>query len=390
MEFPLAGLRVLDLSRVVSGPYATRMMADLGADVVKVEPPSGDIARFWGEVRNGLSGFYTQQNAGKRNICIDLDAAGAARLIFRLAMEADVLVENFRPGVMARHGLAWETVSSSNPGLVMLSITGFGQSGPQSERQTYASVIHAESGLLARQAGIDRRPATDPMLSIADADAGLHGLVAVLAALVLRARTGQGQWIDMAMLDAMLATDDYAHHALDGSPVHRLGGEVWDAAGGPVLISSEPKYLWHQVSSVHGVADPTPPGAGLADKIACRRRAVAAWLTSFTDRSALTTALEEANLAWADVPSQAEALSTPRAQARGVVATVDDGGGGLRRVVQSPYRFSAALSGVRAGAPHRGEHNSAVLADWLGMTAPETEVLVRDGILQAEPGRPRR
>src|SRR5205085_5578572 len=132
MERPLDGVRVLDLSRVLSGPFAGRLLSDLGADVVKVEPPEGDPTRWWGEVRHGLSGYYTQQNAGKRNVCIDLKAEGGPELARRLAAVADVVIENFRPGVLDRLGLGWAALSRDNPRLVMLSITGFGQAGPES------------------------------------------------------------------------------------------------------------------------------------------------------------------------------------------------------------------------------------------------------------------
>ena len=130
MRFPLDGVRVLDLTRALSGPFATRMLSDLGADVVKIEPPRGDLTRAYGSRIGGLASHYTQHNAGKRNVCVDLSAAGADELLRELADVADVLVENFRPGVMDRHGLSWETLRARNPRLVMLSISGFGQEGP--------------------------------------------------------------------------------------------------------------------------------------------------------------------------------------------------------------------------------------------------------------------
>ena len=383
MTHPLTGLRVLDLSRVLSGPLAGRMLSDLGADVVKVEPPEGDVTRMWGEVRHGLSGFYTQQNAGKRNISVDLKAAGGAELVRRLAARADVVIENFRPGVVDRLGIGYAALSADNPRLVMLSISGFGQTGLDSQRQAYAPVIHAESGLIGRQASFDGMH-SDPMLSIADTNASLHGLAAVLAALLLRQRTDVGQHIDIAMLDAMIATDDYAHHAADGAPIRRLGGEVWEVPGGPLLIAGEFRNTWHRVKTVHGVADPTPEGADLEMKIHCRRQATADWLRSFDDRDAVKRALEKADLAWGEVQSPFDAVQTPGAVARGILAEVDDRAGGRRRVVQSPYRFSAAESGVRGPAPHRGEHNADVLRHWLEADDAEVERLVATGVLVAE------
>ena len=380
MPFPLEHLRVLDLSRIVAGPYAGRLMADLGADVVKVEGPDGDMARVWGEQRHGLSGFYTQQNAGKRNLSIDLKAAGAAQLVLRLAAEADVVIENFRPGVLDRLGLGWEALHAANRRLVLLSVTGFGQTGPNVGRQAYAPVIHAETGLIARQAFFDEFSYTDPILSIADTNAAMHGLIAVLSALLMRESTGEGQHVDISMFDAMLATDDYSHHALDTFPVRRLGGEVWDATGGPVMIAGEFRSTWVVLRAY--VEDPAPPHAELPEKARLRRQAVGAWLKSFPDRASLITALEKANLAWGDVRTAEEAFATPQVEARGIIAEVDDRAGGTRRVVQAPYKFSAASAAVRGPATHRGEHNAEVLSDWLRMTSDEVADLVESGVLQ--------
>jgi CoA:oxalate CoA-transferase len=384
MEHPLAGIRVLDASRVLAGPYAGRMLAALGADVVKVEPPEGDITRIWGARRHGLSGYYTQQNSGKRNVCIDLKSTGGRDLFLRLARAADVVIENFRPGVMARLGLDWPALSAANPALVLLSISGYGQAGPESHRPAYAPILHAEAGVVARQAAFDRAPASDPVLSIADMNAGLHGLVGLLAALRLRDRTGQGQHVDIAMLDSMLGTDDYLHFTLDEIAPVRGGGEVWDAPGGPIMIAGDFRYLWRMLTEHHGLVDPTPEGASLPQKIAARRGAVAAFFRSFAERAKLTDALDALNFAWGDVRTTAAALASPSAAARGIVAELDDRGGGTRRVVQAPYRFSNARAGIETGAPYRGEHNREVLAQWCGIADPEVDRLLAENVLQAE------
>lgn len=170
-DYPLSGIRVLDVSRVLAGPYVGRMLCDLGADVVKIEPPEGDVTRNWGRVIGGLSGYYTQQNVGKRNVSVDLRKPAAPELLQRMAARADVLVENFRPGVMAQFGLAYADVSPSNPRLIMLSITGYGQRGPEAGKPAYAAVRgrgarrerldasprHDVSFHAARRAGVDRR-----------------------------------------------------------------------------------------------------------------------------------------------------------------------------------------------------------------------------------------
>jgi CoA:oxalate CoA-transferase len=384
VERPLSGVRVLDASRVLAGPFAGRMLASLGADVVKVEPPEGDVTRAWGVRRHGLSGYYTQQNSGKRNVCIDLKSEGGRDLFLELARAADVAIENFRPGVMARLGLDWPALSRANPALILLSISGYGQVGPESERPAYAPILHAEAGVVERQARFDGVPASDPVLSIADTNAGLHGLIAVLAALRLRDRTGEGQHIDIGMLDAMLASDDYLHFVLDGVPIARGGGEVWDAAGGPIMIAGDFRYVWRTLVRHHGLVDPAPEGASLPEKIAARRAAAAEFFRSFESREKLTGALDAANFAWGDVRSTAQALQSPSVDARGIVAELDDRGGGTRRVVQAPYRFSNARSGIETGAPYRGEHNREVLAQWCELPETEIDRLIAAGVLQAE------
>jgi len=382
--FPLDGIRILDLSRALSGPYAGRILADLGADVVKVEAPGKDITRALGEVRHRLSGLYTQLNAGKRNVGLDLGTPGGRAIVRRLAGAADVVVENFRPGVLDRLDLGWAALSAENPRLVMLSITGFGQQGPEAARRAFAPVIHAESGLLGRQAAADGCGPHDPVLGLADSLAGLHGVVAVLAALRLRDRTGRGQHIDMGMLDAVLATDDYLHHVADGSPIWPVRGRVWDAPGGPIMIAADPKKLWYELARHFGLADPSPAGAPVPVKAANRESVVAGWIVAFPTRAELTAALDRAGLAWGEVRTPRTLLESPSVKARGMVATIDDRGGGRRGVVQTPYRFSAAAAGVRGPAPYLGEQNPDVLLQWLGLSAAEVAGLVADGALLAD------
>ena len=381
MTFPLAGTRVLDLSQAISGPYSGRMLADLGADVVKVEWPRGDVSNAFGRKVGGITGLFTQMNASKRGISVDLAVPAGVDIIRRLAASAHVVIENFRPGVLDRAGLGYDVLAAANPALVMLSISGFGATSPESQRQAYAPVIHAESSLLARQASFDDRPTTDLALALADSFASLHGTVALLAALNLCARTGSGQHIDLSMLDAMVATDDYAHYAVDEVyDIYPQRGEIWDAVGGPIMVAGDPKATWSRVAKHAGIADPAP-NAELATKIAARHHAVAAWIASFTDRSVLIAELAAANLAWADVRTTETLLESPSLQAREMVATVDNGEGGQRRVIRMPYRFSDAECDVRGAAPGVGRDNNAVLGDWLGLTASEIDALQGAGAL---------
>lgn len=385
--FPLEGLKVLDFSRVLAGPFATRMLSDLGADVIKVEPPEGDVTRNFGKRNGDTSGFYLQQNIGKRNICLDMKADGARALVLQLAEKADLVVENFRPGVMDKFGIGWSDLQAVNPKLVMLSISGFGQEGPERRRPAYAPVLHAETGLLARQAQIVGGPAGDIQFSMADSYSSLHGLVAALSALRMVEHGGEGQHIDIAMLNVMHATDDYAHYALDEIWPKAEEGAIWEGPGGTrILITGDMKWLWHVFSTRDGLQDPTPPGADIETKIALRRKAIEDRVTSFADFDALTNHLDELNLPWGKVREFGEdSYSQTSVEARGIVVDVQDETGAPRKTVQSPYKFSNAKSGITSAdrAPGRGEHNSDALSDWLGLSGEEVSGLTDIGVLLA-------
>jgi crotonobetainyl-CoA:carnitine CoA-transferase CaiB-like acyl-CoA transferase len=385
--FPLDGLKVLDLSRVLAGPFAGRMLCDLGADVVKIEPPDGDVTRSWGRVVGGVPGYYHQQNAGKRNICVDLRAPGARELVLALVAQADILIENFRPDVMPRFGLGYERLRTANPRIIMLSISGFGRDGPESRRPTYAPIVHAELGLLARGARRGKVPPQEIPLSVADTNAGLHGLIGVLAALHMRQRTGAGQHIDLSMMDATLVTDDQIHYELENSEDSAsLPTDVWQTRAGPILISSDFRFLWRRLTADHGLRDPSGPDADIATKIAARRAAASGFLAELADWDQIDTAMQRMGIAWGRVREGADLREQPTLAHRGSIAEIDDRAGGTRPIPQSPYRFSNARSGVRGPAPHRGEHNRSVLEGWLGLSALEIDGLVSAGVLARDDG----
>ena len=382
MQYPLDGLKILDFSRVLAGPFAGRMLSDLGADVVKVEPPDGDMTRYWGKDIAGLPGYYHQQNAGKRNICIDLRAKGADSLVKRLATRADIVIENYRPDVMGRLGIGYEQLSGVNPAIIMLSISGFGQGGPESRRAAYAPVIHAEAGLIHRTTTRNEVEYHDLPLSVADTNASLHGLVGVLAALHLRHRTGKGQHVDIAMLDATIATDDQMQYDLEASgQTAPLPSVIRETPFGPVLLSTDIRLLFRRLTSELGMADPSTPEMSFEEKISTRRAAINAFMEKLDTREKFATAMKAINIAWGEVRNPAKMEDQATVKARGTIARVDDRQGGSRPIIQSPYRFSNAASGVRGPAPYRGEHHREVLSDWLSMPDSETEALLTEGVL---------
>jgi CoA:oxalate CoA-transferase len=368
---PLPAWRVLDMSQAISGPYAARILADLGADVLRVEGPRTDVTEHFGAVRDGHSGMYAQMNAGKRSVGVNLTVAGAVDLVRRLAATADVLIENFRPSVMDRLGLGYEQLSAANPRLVVLSITGF---GPDSPRRALAPVIHAESGLLARQAALDGRAPTDLPLALADTVTGLHAAIAVLAALHQRDVTGRGQHISVSMLAAVAASDDHAHAAIDGSTEpYSSRGTIWSAPGGPLLIAAPPKHAWVMLSRRGLISDPAPPGCDMPTKTRLRQQGIQDWMIGFTDRDKLLAELEKAGIAWANLSDSTDVFAEGAHTAR--LPGTD------RQVVAMPYQFSAASAAIRRGVGRRGEHNADVLADWLGLDTATIQALAANGVL---------
>lgn len=387
LGYPLEGLRVLDFSRVLAGPFAGRMLCDLGADVVKIEPPEGDSSRLWGKMTAGISGYFNMINAGKRSISIDLRAAGAQELVLALAAKADVVLENFRPDVMPRLGIGYERLAAVNPKLIMLSISGFGQGGPESQRPAYAPIVHAELGLIdrtIRQKGVK----VDLPLSVADTNAGLHGLVALLSAVIMRGRTGVGQHIDLSMMDATLVSDDQFHFEIeDAEATRNLPPDMWDTGVGPILVSVDFRWLWKLLTTQFGISDPATQQMDLDAKIAARRDAVAGFMASLASWEVVEETMAKMNLAWGRVRTGKALREQPTLAFRNSIIDIDDRAGGVRPMAQTPYRFSQAASGVRGPAPHKGEHNADVLRAWLGMTAEDVAVLTTQGVLTRDAER---
>ena len=329
----------------------------------------------------GISGYFNMVNAGKRSIAIDLRAPGAPDLVLALVKQADVLVENFRPDVMPRLGIGYQTLAAANPGLIMLSISGFGRNGPESQRPAYAPIVHAELGLIdrtARQTGAQ----IDLPLSVADTNAGLHGLVGLLSAVIMRARTGLGQHIDMAMMDATLMCDDQLHFEIeDAEATRNLPPDMWETGAGPILVSVDFRWLWKLLTSGSGLVDPSTPEMDTGTKISARRAAVAAFMGGLATWTDVEAAMAKMNLAWGRIRTGKALREQPTLAHRQSIVDVDDRAGGTRPIVQSPYRFSQAISGVRGGAPHKGEHTDEILRGWLGLSDKEIAQLAAQGIL---------
>ena len=390
-ERPLSGVRVSDFSRVLAGPFCTRMLSDLGAEVIKIEPPDGDLSRRLGPRRGGMSGYYMQQNCGKRNVSIDLKAPAGGELARAIVARSDVLVENFRPGVMDQLGLGRETLCAADPRLVYCSISGFGHSGPWRDRRAFAGIAHATTGILYRQAQATSRDPTDSVLALGDTVTGLQAAIAILAALRLRERTGRGQFIDMAMHDSLLSIQEAANFYLfeDGASEHDfLCSWVYRCGDEFVAMPTDPRASWAEMTAVMGRPelarderyDSYEKRAARLDELEAH---VQGWIMDQRSADDVVRTLDRNGLPGARIMALSEALECEQTRARGMTPAVDDRNGRQVRVVNSPYRFSAATAGIHGRPAFRGEDNREVLGTLLGMSDEQIARLEEEGVVSS-------
>jgi crotonobetainyl-CoA:carnitine CoA-transferase CaiB-like acyl-CoA transferase len=391
---PLTGTRVLDFSRVLAGPLCGETLLDLGAEVIKLEPPTGDVSRLAFPRRGGISGYYAQQNAGKRNVSIDLNAPGALEVALRLCDRVDVILESFRPGTLAAFGLGYDSVAERNPRVVYASISGYGQHGSWRSRSAYAPTVQAESGLTATTAAQFGRLRTDS-LSHADVYSGLHAAIAILAALHHRDRTGQGQYVDVAMAAVMLAINERVHVDLAGED---LGAErpilgATDAVffTGPDLQTFvSPMSLVGSMSFRFYLAAMRRPD--LADdprfatpqarvqNLDALHAIVQQWIWTFDDMASLDAQLDEAKIPTGRMRTVGGLAGSEWAKQWVATRTVPDRNGGEITVPGRPWHFSDDDGEPERCPALRGEHNEEVLAE-LGYDAAEIDSLRRRGVL---------
>lgn len=395
---PLQGLRILDFSRVLTGPHATRMLCDLGAEIIKIEPPDGDLTRFTNPRVNSLSTYFIQQNVGKKNISLDMSKPEAVDIVKKLVMHADILIENFRPGVMKKLGLDYASLSALNPKLIYASITGYGQTGPWVHRRAYAPVVGAESGLTNHQ-GMARggQFANDPF-SHADVYTAMETCAAVLAAVIQRHSTGRGQSIDIAMAQTMLYVNEHAHDALwdEPTPPEQIRSfepgnyPVLTAANGDkVVVSGHPgergtfDLFFTAIGRTDLLTDPkfidVPSRLANLEELQSILRA---WALTIPDATAIEEALAKHKLASGKIRTTRELADTDWAVAREITVEVSNRGGGKVRIPNAPWKFSDATVTTAGSPKYRGEDNALVLGDLLGLSATEVDALTESGVLQ--------
>jgi crotonobetainyl-CoA:carnitine CoA-transferase CaiB-like acyl-CoA transferase len=385
MTPPLDGIRVLDFSIMLAGPYCARLLADVGADVIKIEPPEGDDMRLRTPLRDGSSAYFGQLNAGKRSLALDLKSAEAIDLVLRLVADTDILVENFRPGVMDRLGLGYEALRRVNPRLIYCSISGYGQTGPAAERAAYAMIVHAESGFdrsLMRYAGDRDRPATGAIF-VADVLGGIFGYSAIQTALVQRGRTGQGQRIDVALMDCMLNLLVYemqeAQFPIHSSrptygPVRTLDGDILIAPVTPRNFAA----LCEVTGQSELKSDPrfnTVPSRGA--NWTAMMQVIEEWTQRHTVDQCIA-ALEKAGVPCAVYRDPGAALTDPHLLQRGAFATIADRAGEFKGV-NAPWKMSGADTAMKRDIPGVGAHRDELLSQALGMSTEAIASLAKAG-----------
>ena len=401
----LDSLRVIDLSRVLAGPYCAMILADYGADVIKIEQPGGgDPTRQWGppwfgdagdlsgvgtpdRSGRGESAYYLTANRNKRGMTLDLKTAEGRDIARRLIATADVVIENFMPGTMAGFGLDYDTLAAAQPGLIYCSITGYGQNGPYRDRPGYDFMIQAEGGIMSITGAAGGEP-HKVGVAIVDISAGLYAATGILAALHHRTQTGRGQWIDVALFDAQLGwlANVASNYLVSGESPARYGNahpnivpyETFPTADGHIAVGIGSDAQWWRFCELAGRPDlgGEPRYTTNAGRVAARAALIGTLREVFRARS---SAEWLASLALARIPAAPindipTALNDPQAQARGMVQTVDHPAGPLP-LVGPVARLSETPATVRAAPPLLGQHTEAILREELGLSPEEIEKL---------------
>lgn len=382
MPGPLSHIRVLDLSRVLAGPFAGQILADLGADVIKVEAPQGDDTRRWGppfvgnaDGSRGSAAYYHACNRGKRSLVADFRTPEGRALVRSLAADADVFIENFKVGALARHGLDYASLHALNPRLVYCSVTGFGQDGPYAARAGYDAMIQAMGGIMSLTGEADGPPQKIGV-AFADLFAGLHGVVAIQAALLQRAQTGRGQRIDIALLDSMVGmlANQAMNYLVSGQVPSRLGNahpnivpyQAFATRDGSLMLAVGNDAQFARLCEVLDVPQlaTDPRFADNAARVVHRDELLPQLSEAFArrDRDDVLAALECVGVPAGPINTLDDVFADPQVRHRGLRLDLADetAAGGSLPGLRTPIRFSEAALSTRMRSPRLGEHTAAI------------------------------
>jgi crotonobetainyl-CoA:carnitine CoA-transferase CaiB-like acyl-CoA transferase len=392
---PLAGLRILDLSRILSGPFATMVFADLGADVIKLENPrTGDDTREWAPPYQGdQSAYFLAVNRNKRGIAVDLKTAQGRDIALRIADRSDVVVENFRPGTASRLGLGYDALSARNPRLIYASISGFGQTGPYSSEPGYDAIAQALGGLMSVTGEADGAPVRVGN-SAADLGASMWAAIGILAALHARHTTGRGEWIDISLLDGQIASLTYlaGGYFATGEVPRRYGSahpsivpyQALRTGDGHLMVAVGNDTLWQRFAPLIGLPElvEDPRFASNPQRVENRTTLIPLIEAALAAKGSAAWAEE---LSGVGIPAGAinsidAALAHPQVLARDMVVTAEHPTAGKLRMTGSPIKLSRYTATVRRPPPELGEHTDEVLRE-LGYTAEDITALRDDGVV---------
>jgi crotonobetainyl-CoA:carnitine CoA-transferase CaiB-like acyl-CoA transferase len=393
---PLDDVFVVDLSRILSGPVCTMVLADMGAGVVKIEPPPlGDDSRQWGPpFIGGISTYFLSVNRNKKSLGLDLKTQEGRRILWKLVERADVLLENFRPGVLDKLGFGYEAVSKANPRTVYCSISGFGQTGPYRDRPGYDVIAQGESGVMDLT-GYPDGPPTKLGASLADVVAGLHAVQGILLALLARHRTGRGQHVDISLLDGMVSTLTYQAliYLSTGQSPKRMGSrhpsivpyECFQAGDGYVNIGVTNQKQWDNFCRILGFAElaTDPRFETMKSRIAHygELRPVIERVFSQMTRADVIARMSEVGIPAGPINTVGEILEDPQLHAREMIVELTHPEYGPLRVLGVPIKLSETPGVVENAPPRFGEHNGEVLR-WLGYSEAEIASLANHGVIR--------
>ena len=407
MPGPLSHIRVLDLSRVLAGPWAGQNLADLGAEVIKVErPKTGDDSRAYGppwvkdkEGRDTRdSAYFTSANRGKRSITLNISTPEGQAIVRELARTSDVLIENYKHGDLDRYGLGFKDLSALNPRLIYCSVTGFGQTGPYAERPGYDFMIQGMGGMMSVTGEPDGAPGGGPQragVPVADIITGMYASIAICAAIAGRAETGLGQHLDLALLDSQIALLAYqnTNYFSTGTPPKRIGNlhpnivpyQPFKTSDGDVIVACGNDNLYKKLCDMLGRPDlATDPrfasnGKRVENRVEMTR--VLQEIFSTKPTKEWVAALEAAGVANGPINNLAQVFEEPQVKARGVKIELDHPVAGKMPLVASPMRFSGTPIEYRNAPPVLGQHTDEVLGRVLGKSEAEIAKLKSDGIV---------
>lgn len=386
---PLGGIRVLDLTRVLAGPAASLALADLGAEVIKIEPPgTGDDTRTFPPFRDGESHYFLSVNRGKKSIVVDLKTDAGVALIKDLAAKCDVLIENYRPGVMARFGLDYEALSAANPGLIYCSISGFGMTGPLRDRPSFDIVLQALSGALS----VNGEPGGLPTklgIPLGDLVGGINGPMGILAALYERTRTGRGRLIDVSLLDGMIGMLGYLAQLafFTGEDPQPQGSQhpnlvpygAFPAQDGSIIIACLTNSFWGRIcEAVEMQASCEDPRFNTIEKRRDNRALVNEMISAFTRRKTVQELVDiftRHQVPHAPILGIRDALAQPQAVSREMVVETDHQTLGKIPIVNRSIKFPGDPQPAPAAPPVLGQHTDEILGDILGLTHEEIAAL---------------